>query len=47
MNRKTVLKDKAVEIKYNVVDKFKTTDFMVIEKLINQKFARIILYTRE
>ena len=31
------------EPKYKVINKFKNTDFFIIEKLINKKLAKIIL----
>ena len=36
--------NKIGEIKYNIIDKFKTNDFLIIEKIINQKLAKIVLY---
>jgi hypothetical protein len=43
MTKETKLKAKITEIKYNVIEKFKTDDSAAIEKLINQKLAKIIL----
>jgi hypothetical protein len=44
MTKENKLKDQNTEIKYNVIDKFKANDSAVIEKLINQKLAKIILH---
>jgi len=46
MSKENKIKDKTTDIKYIVTDNFKTNDIAVIEKLINQKLAKIILYQK-